>query len=61
MEHLGAETDPMAADVIATAVMALGAGLARERLMEPDAVPDELLGRLIVLLYKGLVAEAAGR
>src|SRR5947199_38303 len=42
MEHLGAETDPMAADVIATAVMALGAGLARERLMEPDAVPDEL-------------------
>ena len=61
MEHLGAQTDPMAADVMATAVMALGVGLARERLMEPDAVPDDLLGRLIVLLYKGLVADAAGR
>jgi AcrR family transcriptional regulator len=58
LEHLGARTDFQAPEVMATAILAIGAGLARERLIDPDSVPDGLLGSLIVLLYKGLVADA---
>jgi AcrR family transcriptional regulator len=36
----------------------LAAGLANERLIDPDAVPDQLLGRVIVLMYRGLLASA---
>lgn len=61
LEHLGAPVVAIAPDVMAAGIMALSAGLARDRLVEPGAVPDELLGRLIVLIYKGLVAEAAER
>ncbi len=43
---------------MATAIMGLSVGLARERLVDADAVPDELLGDVIVLLYTGLVARA---
>jgi len=30
-----------------------------EALVEPDAVPDELLGDMLSLLYEGLAARAA--
>ena len=40
--------------------MALAAGLAQQKLADPDSVPDELLGNTIVLIYRGLVASGFG-
>jgi hypothetical protein len=51
----------MAADHMATVIMGLAAGLAQERLIDAGAVPDELLGKAIVLLYRGLLAGAGER
>jgi hypothetical protein len=33
-------------------------GLAQEKLIEPEAVPDELLGEMFALIHAGLVARA---
>ena len=41
---------------VASAIMALSIGLAQQALVDPHAVPDDLLGETIVLIYKGLVA-----
>jgi AcrR family transcriptional regulator len=43
---------------IATAYLALGSGLAVERLIDPASVPDDLLGETVALVYQGLVARA---
>lgn len=43
---------------IATAIMALGVGLAQEALVDPRAVADDLFGETIVLIYRGLLARA---
>jgi AcrR family transcriptional regulator len=48
------------ADKLATGIVALISGLAQERVTDPDAVPDELLGELLSLLYDGLVHRAEG-
>jgi hypothetical protein len=45
---------------MATVGMALASGLAQERLVDPRAVPDGLLGDAMVLLYAGLVARGGG-
>lgn len=37
---------------------ALGNGLALEKLVNPEAVPDELYGDMVVLIFKGLAALA---
>jgi hypothetical protein len=59
VEHLGGPAlTPAGAEAMATIVMGLAAGLARERLIDPKAVPDDLLGNALVLLYKGTAAEA---
>jgi AcrR family transcriptional regulator len=47
------------ADKLATGIVALISGLAQERVADPDAVPDELLGELLSLFYDGLVHRAA--
>ena len=60
VEHLGTPLEFPAPENMALGIMGLAVGLAREKLLDPGAVPDDVLGRLIVLLYKGLVAEAAG-
>jgi AcrR family transcriptional regulator len=57
-EHLGTPALGMAPEEMATVVMALSAGLAEQRLIDARAVPDELLGRAVVLLYRGLLASA---
>jgi AcrR family transcriptional regulator len=63
--NLGAPRSPSpplganAAREMATVLMGLSAGLAQERLVDERAVDDELLGRTIVLLYRGLLASAA--
>ena len=48
-------TDP---ERIATIFTALVSGLAQEKMTEPDAIPDDLLGEAFVLVYLGLVARA---
>jgi AcrR family transcriptional regulator len=48
------------AEQLATAVLALANGLAAEALVDPEAVPDELLGDMLALLYDGLAARAEG-
>jgi AcrR family transcriptional regulator len=58
VRHLGGPADALGAEEMATAMMALAAGLARERLIDRDAVPDALLGDVLVLIYAGLVARA---
>src|SRR5204863_9176327 len=48
-------TDP---ERIATIFLGLVSGLAQEKITEPRAVPDDLLGEAFVLIYSGLVARA---
>jgi AcrR family transcriptional regulator len=61
LEHLGAPALQMPTGEMATVVMGLAAGLAQERLIDADAVPQGLLGEAIVLLYRGLLASAGDR
>ncbi len=57
MKHLGAP--PLAApEQLATALLSLAFGLAQEKLIEPDAVPDNLLGDMFALIYAGHLARA---
>jgi len=58
LEHLGAPPGALAGETMATVIMGLSAGLAQERLIDPGAVPDGLLGDTVVLLYFGVVARA---
>jgi AcrR family transcriptional regulator len=46
------------ADLLASAILALGHGLAMSALVEPEATPDALLGDVLQLLYEGLEARA---
>lgn len=48
------------ADRLATVLIALANGLAEQRVADPTAVPDDLLGDVLSLLYAGLAARAAG-
>jgi hypothetical protein len=57
LKHLGAPP-AVAPEQVATALLSLAFGLAQEKLIEPDAVPDELLGDMFALIYAGHVARA---
>ncbi|HEX3909147.1 MAG TPA: TetR/AcrR family transcriptional regulator [Solirubrobacteraceae bacterium] len=57
-ETLGAGQLAIDPERIATAFMALSVGLAQQALVDPDAVSDDLLGEIILLIYKGLTADA---
>jgi AcrR family transcriptional regulator len=46
------------ADRLATAIMALGNGLAMERIADPEETPPELFGEILDMLYDGLVYRA---
>jgi AcrR family transcriptional regulator len=59
VEHLGAPVGDVDFVEIATAILGLANGLARQKMIDPDAVPDHLLGEAIALIYRGLVARAA--
>ena len=61
MRHLGAPPLNLPAEDVATIVMSLGIGLTQQKLIEPDAVPDDLLGEAVALVYRGLVARAEDR
>jgi AcrR family transcriptional regulator len=55
---LGLELPPGFAVRMGTVLNALGNGLALEKLADPEAVPDELLGSTIALMFQTLVAAA---
>jgi AcrR family transcriptional regulator len=62
VEHLGGPSiERDQAEGLATLVMSLIAGLAQERMISPSAVPDDLLGEALALLYRGLVERGATR
>jgi len=53
---LGAPQIGVDPERVATAIMALSIGLAQQALVDPRAVPADLLGETIVLIYRGLLA-----
>jgi AcrR family transcriptional regulator len=61
VRHLGGPADAVRPEEMATVIMGLAAGLARERLVDRAAVPDGLLGDALVTLYAGIVARAPRR
>jgi AcrR family transcriptional regulator len=57
--HLGAPPFDTPVEGVATAFVGLARGLAQEKLIEPGAVPDRLLGEIMALVYLGLVTRAS--
>jgi AcrR family transcriptional regulator len=55
---LGYELPPGFAERMGTVINAIGNGVALEKLADPDAVPDELLGSTIALIFEALAASA---
>jgi hypothetical protein len=53
-EHANSSGDalPLPADQMAIAVQALSQGIALHTLVDPGAVPDDLLGRVYGLLFR---------
>jgi AcrR family transcriptional regulator len=58
-EHLGTPDLPIDPDDNASILTALFAGLAQQRLIDPESVPDELFGKTLALIYRGLLASTA--
>lgn len=56
---LGLALDRQAAERLGTIVNALGNGIALERTVDPEAVPDELLGFAYVVFFRALAQAAA--
>jgi len=52
----GFELDSATAERLGLFIAALGNGLALERAVDPEAVPDELYGDLVTLFFNGLTA-----
>ncbi len=48
------------AEQLAIAIDALADGIARQKLADPQAVPDELMGRILSLLFSAATRPAAG-
>ncbi len=48
------------AEQLAIAIDALADGIARQKLADPDAVPDELMGEVLSLLFSAATRPAAG-
>jgi AcrR family transcriptional regulator len=46
-------------DELAAAVLALAHGLAMDRMIDPELVPDSLFGEILQLIYDGLVLRSA--
>jgi AcrR family transcriptional regulator len=58
-EARGIELEPGSVARLGTFVNALANGLALEKLVDPTAVPDELFGDLLVLIFTGFEALAS--
>jgi AcrR family transcriptional regulator len=55
-EHMGTPDLEMPSEESATAFLALANGLAMQKLIDPESVPDHLYGEILGLTYEGLVA-----
>jgi AcrR family transcriptional regulator len=53
--EMGVELEPGVAEQLGTVVNALGNGVALEKVADPDAVPDELLGFVLSFLFQALL------
>jgi AcrR family transcriptional regulator len=51
-EHASGDPLPLPADQMAIAVEALSQGIALHALVDPDGVPDDLLGRVYAVLFR---------
>lgn len=49
---------PLPAEQVAVAITALTQGLAVQRVTDPRAIPDELLGQLIIYMLRGMTTSA---
>ena len=58
-EHQGFSLNDQMAERLGLVITALGNGLALEKLADPDAVPDNLYGDMLVLIFKALSALAS--
>jgi AcrR family transcriptional regulator len=47
---------PLPAEQVAVAIAALSQGLAVQRITDPSAVPDELLGQLVIYMLRGMAS-----
>jgi AcrR family transcriptional regulator len=56
--HLGAPVFDTPSEEIATAYLALANGLALQRIIDSQSVPDHLLGEIYALVFAGLMARA---
>ena len=56
---LGLDVPEEDAQALATVVNALGNGLAMEKTIRPDAVPDELFGMTLAVLFEALARMTA--
>jgi AcrR family transcriptional regulator len=54
--RLGTPDLPIDPDEIASVAMGLFAGLAQQRLIDPTSVSDQLFGKTLALIYRGLLA-----
>jgi len=59
VRRTGAPSFSTPAEDVATAYLALANGLALQRLVDPEGVPDGLLENMTSLIYEGLVARAS--
>ncbi len=60
MREFDLELD-MPAEHLAMAIDALADGIARQKLADPDAVPDELMGKILSLLFAAVTRPAADK
>lgn len=56
--HRGVSIDGESADRLGLVITSLGNGLALQKLIDPDSVPDELYGDALVLIFGALTALA---
>jgi AcrR family transcriptional regulator len=56
---VGMDSAPISCEDIATMTFAMANGLALEQLLEPDAVPDEMYGKMLYAFFLGLKAMEA--
>lgn len=60
-EHRGTPDVGIPTKEAATAFLALASGLAMQRLVDPESVPDHLYGEILGLVYQGAVAQTERR
>ena len=53
------DTETVESLIVRVTIDALADGIARQKLTDPDAVPDDLMGRVLSLLFAAVTRPAA--